>query len=151
MFDSTRPHFLLQVCIPRKRRDSRLEKPPNYGTVAGWGTTKKIYIGQATGPLSVKLQQVKVPIVSNKECKRAATYGYDSSLNFCAGYRKKPKDPCFSDIGSPLVMQNPRTGRWVVVGLFGWNVGCAQPRKYSYYTRVSKYRRWILSVIRRRH
>ncbi|XP_031550169.1 transmembrane protease serine 6-like [Actinia tenebrosa] len=143
--------YIRMVCIPRRKRDSRLEKPPNYGTVAGWGTTKKIRIGQATGPLSVELQQVTIPIVPNKECKRASIYRYDSSLNFCAGYRKKPKDPCFADIGSPLVMQNPRTGRWVVVGLFGWSEGCAQPRKYSYYTRVSKYSRWILSVIRRRH
>lgn len=139
------------MCIPRKKKDLQLEKPPNYGTVAGWGTTRKISLGQYPGSYSTKLREVTVPIVPTRECQRASIYDYDSSLNFCAGFKRIPKSPCMGDIGSPLVMQNPRTGRWLVVGLFGWSEGCGQPRKYSYFTRVSKYKRWIISVIRRRH
>ncbi|XP_048587009.1 coagulation factor IX isoform X2 [Nematostella vectensis] len=142
-------NYIRKVCITKRKRDVALENPPNYGTVAGWGTTRKIRLGYPVGPLSAKLRQVTVPIVSNEECKRASIYTYDSAFTFCAGFRRKPLAPCFGDVGSPMVIQSPRTGRWVIVGLFGWSEGCAQPRKYAYYTRVSKYRRWIHSIVRR--
>ena len=139
------------MCLPRKKRDARLEQPPFSGYVAGWGSRKKLRLGESTGPLSPTLQQVEAPLVANKVCKRSSIYTYDKSNYFCAGYRKKAKAPCFSDVGSPMVVQSPRTGRWVVLGLFGWSEGCGQPNKYAYYTRVTKYRRWILSVLHRVH
>lgn len=137
------------VCIPKRRRDKVLEKPLRYGTVAGWGSTKPIRLGEPTGPLSAVLREVTVPIVPDKECKEASIYTYHKETTFCAGFKKKPKDPCFGDVGSPLVMQHPRSGRWIVIGLFGWSEGCGRPRKYAYYTRVSKYRKWINSHVRR--
>ncbi|KAK2566870.1 Transmembrane protease serine 6 [Acropora cervicornis] len=138
------------VCVPKRKRDKILESPLQYGTVAGWGSTKPISIGERTGPLSAKLRQVTVPIIPDKECKQATIYSYRKEDTLCAGFKRKPKDPCFGDIGSPLVMQNPRSGRWTVIGLFGWSEGCGQPRKYAYYTRVSKYRKWINSVVKGR-
>lgn len=138
------------VCVPKRKRDKILENPLQYGTVAGWGSTKPISMGEFTGPLSAKLRQVTVPIVPDKECKEATIYSYRKEDTLCAGFRRKPKDPCFGDIGSPLVMQNPRSGRWTVIGLFGWSEGCGKPRKYAYYTRVSKYRKWINLVVKGR-
>lgn len=138
------------VCIPKRRRDKILEKPLQYGTVAGWGSTKAIRLGEPTGPLSAELRQVTVPIIPDKECKDATIYTYRKEDTLCAGFKRKPKDPCFGDIGSPLVMQNPRSGRWTVIGLFGWSEGCGKPKKYAYYTRVSKYRKWINSVVKGR-
>lgn len=138
------------ACVPKRKRDKILESPLQYGTVAGWGSTKPISIGERTGPLSAKLRQVTVPIIPDKECKQATIYSYRKEDTLCAGFKRKPKDPCFGDIGSPLVMQNPRSGRWTVIGLFGWSEGCGQPRKYAYYTRVSKYRKWINSVVKGR-
>lgn len=142
--------FSKKVCVPKRKRDKILESPLQYGTVAGWGSTKPISIGEPTGPLSAKLRQVTVPIIPDKECKQATIYSYRKEDTLCAGFKRKPKDPCFGDIGSPLVMQNPRSGRWTVIGLFGWSEGCGQPRKYAYYTRVSKYRKWINSVVKGR-
>ena len=142
--------FSKKVCVPKRKRDKILESPLQYGTVAGWGSTKPISIGERTGPLSAKLRQVTVPIIPDKECKQATIYSYRKEDTLCAGFKRKPKDPCFGDIGSPLVMQNPRSGRWTVIGLFGWSEGCGQPRKYAYYTRVSKYRKWINSVVKGR-
>lgn len=139
------------VCIPKRKRDKVLEKPLRYGTVAGWGSTKPIRLGEPTGPLSAVLREVTVPIVPDKECKEASIYTYHRESTFCAGFKKKPKDPCFGDVGSPLVMQHPRSGRWIVIGLFGWSEGCGRPRKYAYYTRVSKYRKWINSNVKRGH
>ena len=142
---------LFKVCIPKRKRDKVLEKPLRYGTVAGWGSTKPIRLGEPTGPLSAVLREVTVPIVPDKECKEASIYTYHRESTFCAGFKKKPKDPCFGDVGSPLVMQHPRSGRWIVIGLFGWSEGCGRPRKYAYYTRVSKYRKWINSNVKRGH
>lgn len=137
-----------KVCVPKRRRDKILEKPLQYGTVAGWGSTRPIRLGEPTGPLSAKLRQVTVPIVPDKECKEATVYSYRKEDTLCAGFKRKPKDPCFGDIGSPLVVQNPRSGRWIVIGLFGWSEGCGKPKKYAYYTRVSKYRKWINSIVK---
>lgn len=138
----------LKVCIPKGKRDKALEKPMQYGTVAGWGSTKPIRLGESPGPLSAELRQVTVPIIPDKECKQATIYSYNKEDTLCAGFKRKPKDPCFGDIGSPLVMQNPRSGRWNVIGLFGWSEGCGKPRKYAYYTRVSRYRKWIRSIVK---
>ena len=139
-----------QVCVPKRKKDALLEKPSQYGTVAGWGSTKRIRLGERTGPLSAELRQVTVPLVPDKECKEATVYTYDTDLTFCAGFKKEPKDPCFGDVGSPLVIQHPHSGRWIAVGLFGWSEGCGRPRKYAYFTRVSKYRKWINSVVKHR-
>lgn len=136
------------VCVPKRKRDKILEKPLQFGTVAGWGSTKAIRLGEPTGPLSAELRHVTVPIVPDKECKEATIYSFDKETTLCAGFKKKPKDPCFGDVGSPLVVQHPRSGRWIVIGLFGWSEGCGRPRKYAYYTRVSKYRKWINFIVR---
>lgn len=141
---------LLKVCVPKRKRDKILEKPLQFGTVAGWGSTRAIRLGEPTGPLSAELRQVTVLIVPDKECKEATIYSFDKETTLCAGFKKKPKDPCFGDVGSPLVMQHPRSGRWIVIGLFGWSEGCGRPRKYAYYTRVSKYRKWINFIVRSR-
>lgn len=139
------------VCLPRRKRDGRLEKPPYSGFVAGWGSRKKIRLGENTGLMSPTLQQVGAPLVHDKICSRSSIYPYDKASYLCAGYRKRAKAPCFRDVGSPLVVQSPKTGRWVVLGLFAWSEGCAQPKKYAYYTRMTRYRRWILSVIHSGH
>lgn len=141
-------NHIRMVCIPKGKRDKALEKPMQYGTVAGWGSTKPIRLGESPGPLSAELRQVTVPIIPDKECKQATIYSYNKEDTLCAGFKRKPKDPCFGDIGSPLVMQNPRSGRWNVIGLFGWSEGCGKPRKYAYYTRVSRYRKWIRSIVK---
>lgn len=141
-------YYFLKVCVPKRKRDKILEKPLQYGTVAGWGSTRSIRLGEPTGPLSAELRQVTVPIVPDKECKQATIYKYSQETTLCAGFKKKPKDPCFGDVGSPLVMQHPRSGRWIVIGLFGWSEGCGKPRKYAYYTRVSKYRKWINFIVK---
>lgn len=135
--------------MSKRQRDAQLERPPHYGTVAGWGTGRKIKLGQKPGPLLSRLREATVPLVSDEQCLKATIYTYDRRSTFCAGFKVKPGSPCFGDVGSPLVIHSPLKRRWLVIGLFGWSEGCGQPKKYAYYTRVSKYRKWIHSVIKR--
>lgn len=136
--------------MSKRQRDSNLEGPPHYGTVAGWGSVKRIKLGENAGQLSRKLREVTVPLVSDKQCKKASIYKYDPKFTFCAGFKVRSDSPCLGDVGSPLVIYSPLKKRWLVIGLFGWSEGCGKPKKYAYYTRVSRYRKWIYSFVNKR-
>jgi len=58
----------------------------------------------------------------------------------CAG-GEVGKDACTGDGGSPLVCQ-AQSGRWTVVGLVSWGIGCASDLP-GVYVKVSHYRDWI--------
>ncbi len=59
----------------------------------------------------------------------------------CAG-GEEGRDACEGDGGAPLVCQSP-SGRFYVVGLVGWGLGCGLDGVPGVYTRVHKYRRFI--------
>ena len=58
----------------------------------------------------------------------------------CAG-GEVGKDACTGDGGSPLVCQ-AQSGRWTVVGLVSWGIGCASELP-GVYVRVSHFKDWI--------
>nr|AAB66650.1 serine proteinase [Herdmania momus] len=107
--------------------------------VSGWGDTKGT-------TQDVKLNQVTLPVMSFKLCKKlyskvvGAAPVFKTSL--CAAYKKGGKDSCQGDSGGPLV-QKSKSGNWQVVGIVSWGVGCALERKPSVNTMVSKYIDWI--------
>ncbi len=106
-------------------------------TAVGWGHT--VFRGQG----SDILQEVDAPIVSNEVCNQPESYNgqiIDSQL--CAGFAKGGKDACNGDSGGPLMAL--QDGKYKQVGIVsGGNGGCAEPNKYTYYTRVSSFRTWI--------
>merc|ERR1712048_1396430 len=51
------------------------------------------------------------------------------------------KDACTGDGGSPLVCQ-AQSGRWTVVGLVSWGIGCASDLP-GVYVDIAHYRDWI--------
>lgn len=59
------------------------------GVATGWGATKQ------QGQTSNKLQEVKVPIMSNIDCRKTA-YGSKRITDnmLCAGYPEGQKDSC---------------------------------------------------------
>merc|ERR1712058_170538 len=59
------------------------------------------------------------------------------SSEVCAG-AEVGKDACTGDGGSPLVCQS-NTGRWTVVGLVTWGVGCGSDTP-GVYAKVSTFR-----------
>ena len=81
MTDHVRP-----VCLPSKQQ-RRGVTPGTMGVMLGWGVTE---IGKNT----TELQQVDMPVVSNKNCRRAylsETWLVTSNM-LCAGYSSNHKD-----------------------------------------------------------
>jgi len=114
--------------------------------VAGWGKN------EFDGSFQFLQRKVDVPLVNNAQCNndlrsalnsQASGVGDRFSLHsseVCAG-GEVGKDACTGDGGSPLVCQ-ARSGRWTVVGLVTWGVGCAEQLP-GVYVRVSQFREWI--------
>ena len=119
--------------------------------IAGWGQTP-----DSAKSTSTILKKVDVPLEpSNEVCEslihveRTRTRnGREPSLfpvldgEICAG-GEEGKDACNGDGGAPLVCQAGHRGRWYVVGLVNWGVGCGRADVPGVYTRVAHYRSWI--------
>lgn len=121
--------------------EARFGRPGACAVVSGWGTMEA-----GTDNLPSQLHDVDVPIISNQEC--ANVYGGAiSSEQVCAGYSTGGKDSCQGDSGGPLVVQDPVSG-WTQIGVVSWGTGCAEPKYYGIYTRVSKYIPWIQQTVR---
>ncbi|XP_063756936.1 serine protease 27-like [Eleginops maclovinus] len=103
--------------------------------VVGFGTTS------SGGPQADILQEVKVPIVGNNECKCAYPYLTDNMI--CAGFRLGGKDSCQGDSGGPMMVE--KDSFWVQSGVVSFGQGCAEPNFPGVYARVSKYEDWIKS------
>ncbi|XP_055325062.1 trypsin-1-like [Sitodiplosis mosellana] len=130
-------NVLKPVCMPSRGKSfSHLD-----GIATGWGATKE------QGDISVNLQEVTVPILSNSECRKT---GYGASRitdnMLCAGLKDGQKDSCQGDSGGPLHVVNDTI--YQVVGVVSWGEGCAQPDYPGVYTRVNRYRTWIKSNTR---
>ncbi|XP_028454737.1 serine protease 33-like [Perca flavescens] len=108
--------------------------------VTGWGTISSSGISL---PFPQTLQEVSVPLVSNKQCN--AAYGAITSNMICAGVTAGGKDSCQGDSGGPLVTKVGSV--WVQVGIVSFGKGCAQPNFPGVYARVSQYTSWINSQI----
>jgi len=141
--------YVNTACLPSC--DNQFDYQFSNGTgvrcyVAGWGKD------EADGSFQFIPRKVDVPIVNNVQCQA----GLRNALNqqrpgagnnfrlhpseICAG-AEIGKDACTGDGGSPLVCQAD-SGRWTVMGLVTWGVGCASDVP-GVYARVSHFRNWI--------
>jgi len=114
--------------------------------VAGWGKN------EFDGSFQFIQHKVDLPLVDDFQCSSAlkqelnrkkAGAGDRWQLHpsqQCAG-GEVGKDACTGDGGSPLVCQ-ATSGRWTVVGLVTWGVGCAS-HVPGVYARVSAFQQWI--------
>ncbi|XP_017283958.1 prostasin-like [Kryptolebias marmoratus] len=84
------------------------------------------------------LQEVNVPVVSNRVCSQS--YAITSNM-ICAGLTEGGKDSCQGDSGGPLVSRTGTT--WVQAGVVSFGRGCAEPNFPGVYARVSEYQTWI--------
>jgi len=126
--------FIWPICLPPA--DNR-KYDGEKATVTGWGT---IYYG---GPISSYLQEVTLPVWTNKQCGDAYKE-HDIVDNFlCAGIPEGGKDSCQGDSGGPLQWQDPVNGRWAAIGVVSWGIKCAEPNNPGVYTRVNNYIDWI--------
>ncbi|XP_057656010.1 trypsin-1-like [Diorhabda carinulata] len=125
--------LLKPVCLPPIGKSFT----GSQGIVTGWGATKQ------NGQTSNRLREVKVPIMSNIDCRKTG-YGNKITDNMmCAGYQGGLKDSCQGDSGGPLHTKNGSFHQ--IVGIVSWGEGCAKPNYPGVYTRVNRYISWIKS------
>ncbi|KAF7271672.1 hypothetical protein GWI33_015469 [Rhynchophorus ferrugineus] len=105
------------------------------GTVIGWGSIRE------SGPQPAVLQEVNIPIWSNRDCKQkygpAAPGGIVEHM-LCAGQANR--DSCSGDSGGPLMVNH---GKWTQVGIVSWGIGCGKGQYPGVYTRVQSFLPWI--------
>jgi len=114
--------------------------------VAGWGKD------EFSGSFQFIQHKVDIPLMEEFRCnaalklalnRRQSGVGDRFQLHpseVCAG-GEVGKDACTGDGGSPLVCQ-AQSGRWTVVGLVTWGVGCGSDTP-GVYAKVSNFRNWI--------
>ncbi|XP_055642041.1 phenoloxidase-activating factor 2-like isoform X2 [Toxorhynchites rutilus septentrionalis] len=78
-----------------------------------------------------------------RNTRLGASFQLDSTSFVCAG-GELGKDACTGDGGSPLVC--PLGGRYFVVGLVAWGIGCGTSNVPGVYVNVISYIPWILST-----
>ncbi|XP_018570644.1 proclotting enzyme-like isoform X2 [Anoplophora glabripennis] len=119
------------VCLPNGGNDHSGKT----ATVIGWGSLRE------SGPQPAILQEVNIPIWSNRDCKLkygpAAPGGIVEHM-LCAGQANR--DSCSGDSGGPLMVNN---GKWTQVGIVSWGIGCGKGQYPGVYTRVEKFLPWI--------
>lgn len=127
------------VCIPEGNKSY----VGRTATVTGWG---RLY---EDGPLPNALQHVSVPVITNDECEkmyRRAGYAEDiPNIFICAGMQGGGRDSCEGDSGGPLVIEE--NGRWNLIGIISWGIGCALPNQPGVYTRITEFSSWIYQII----
>jgi len=109
--------------------------------VAGWGKD------EVDGSFQFLQKKVDLPLVPASECGVGLAKGLGRSSfsvepvsEVCAG-GVPGKDACSGDGGSPLVCKS-ESGRWTVVGLVTWGIGCASEIP-GVYARVAGFTSWI--------
>ncbi|XP_065068752.1 transmembrane protease serine 6-like [Rhopilema esculentum] len=143
-----RTSYVNAICLIGGRKARIFEDREHLSTVTGWGTTTQVDIGEDPGLFSMHLKEATIPLKNMRTCKKATAYDFNPRTMLCAGYIGGSASPCFGDHGAPLVIQDSYSGRWVLIGLYSWSEGCGNGEKFSYYTRVSKFRKWITGMTR---
>ena len=94
------------------------------------------------GPVSKFLKWVKVPIITNSQCRNTELrHQLITEDMICAGYANGGKDACSGDSGGPLICQNGKYA--VITGIISWGIECALENYPGVYTRVPYFLQWI--------
>jgi len=137
------------ACLPSCRDQFSHTFQNGTGTrcwVAGWGKN------EIDGSFQFIQHKVDLPLVNDQACEQSLKGALNrqragtgnrfrlSPSEICAG-GQIGKDACTGDGGSPLVCQ-AQSGRWTVVGLVTWGVGCASDVP-GVYARMSHFSQWL--------
>ncbi|XP_067101828.1 transmembrane protease serine 4a isoform X1 [Osmerus mordax] len=126
----------LPVCLPPK--DLYLPAEASM-VVTGWGYLEE------KGKVSPVLQKANVPLISTSQCSSSNIYGSAITPRMlCAGFKEGKVDACQGDSGGPLVYLS---GRWRLVGVVSWGVGCARAGRPGVYSNVDEMLNWIHTVM----
>ena len=87
-------------------------------------------------------QYVRVPTITNSDCKTRYSNDSITETMICAGYPGEGgKDACAGDSGGPLVCNE--NGNAVLAGVVSWGTGCGEPDYPGVYSRVTHVLDWI--------
>jgi len=129
------------ICLPAALQEDLPDAGSNV-FVTGWGDTEE------GGSDSDTLRQVAVPVQSTEKCKAAYPGKIYEDTQFCAGLDKGGKDSCQGDSGGPVVFQNPTDGTWRQIGIVSWGFGCAEPKYFGVYSKLSAYVDFIQQYVK---
>uniref|UniRef100_A0A3B3UAE3 Si:dkey-32n7.7 n=1 Tax=Poecilia latipinna TaxID=48699 RepID=A0A3B3UAE3_9TELE len=131
--------YIRPVCLAAS--GSRFNNGTN-SWVTGWGN-----VGEGEPlPHPQTLQEVKVPVIGNRQCNCLLRTTSLTENMICAGVLSGGKDSCQGDSGGPMVSK--QRSRWIQSGVVSFGDGCARPNLPGVYTRVSQYQSWINARIR---
>ena len=128
---------------------------PSVTTRSSYATSKPIVLGwgryqENKFQISCHLRQAAIPIIENSLCQQLyAINNYTiHETNICTLFDDNlPQDACQGDSGGPLLIKT--RGRYEVIGIVSWGIGCADKKYPGVYTFVPGYLDWIQSHIRR--
>ncbi|XP_056304551.1 uncharacterized protein LOC130216695 [Danio aesculapii] len=130
----TQNSYVRWISISKKRQHVNADTPCS---VAGWGLLL------TNGSLSDCLMEANVYITNNTECKTKWGENFLVSQMMCThGHGGS----CRYDSGGPLVCGDTAVG----ITSFGDPSLCNAPKHPNVYTRISVYRQWIDSVIKKK-
>jgi len=135
------------ACLPKLATENTDYKAGNMVTISGWGSTKAAPYATRDAPST--LQVAKVRLIADNTCKQRQNYGpYRITYSMiCAGkLGEGGVDACKGDSGGPMVMNVG--GKYTVLGVVSWGIGCARPDKPGVYTRVARFDKWIQYTMR---
>nr|MDQ3609677.1 serine protease [Actinomycetota bacterium] len=122
---STRPPMALLPPDQRSRWSAGRQ-----ATVIGWGAQLPI-VGMGTD----RLQQTRVPMVSDGGCANSYGRSFDAQTMVCAG--RLLGDSCQGDSGGPLMVPDA-SGRLAQVGVVSFGFACGLPGSPGVYARVAE-------------
>ncbi|XP_075573241.1 coagulation factor X [Pelecanus crispus] len=131
--------YIIAACLPEADFANEVLMNQRSGMVSGFG---REFEG---GRLSKKLKVLEVPYVDRNTCKQSTNFAITENM-FCAGYETEQKDACQGDSGGPHVTRYKDT--YFVTGIVSWGEGCAKKGKYGVYTKMSRFLRWVRTVMR---
>jgi len=131
--------YVVAACLPEADFANEVLMNQRSGMVSGFG---REFEG---GRLSKKLKVLEVPYVDRNTCKQSTNFTITENM-FCAGYETEQKDACQGDSGGPHVTRYKDTH--FVTGIVSWGEGCAKKGKYGVYTKLSRFLRWVRTVMR---
>merc|ERR1712002_166526 len=131
-FDS----YTQPACLPKQANEGNDYRTGDNVIVSGWGRLS------SGGSSPSTLQMVRVPFISDQTCNKRSVYNKSIlSSMICAGKLGGGVDSCQGDSGGPLVKKI--NGKWTVLGVVSWGIGCAKYNKPGVYTRVARFDQWI--------